>query len=159
MSRQKTERTLQIRDEILEGKTYAEIANRYGVTRQRIGQIARDFGLKGHTLKKRQEKKREVWVLKMREKYGALFDGGSIIEKDFYQQCREKYTRKVINSLRKNIEFPYKFTDIIWNKICPLTSDTIDYEAPRISMSSPIFEIVDGEMQIISWKAKLYHSK
>lgn len=119
-----------------EGKTYQAIANLYGVSRQRIRQVAKNLGLQRHGLKLRQ---------------------GS----DFVQVCKEKLKIKKNTVRRHGTEFTVTSEDLDWPLFCPILGIKLNYftehgrqeDSVSFDRIDPTKGYVPGNVYICSWRA------
>lgn len=149
-----------IEERLRNGDTYQKIADDYGLSRERIRQFAKRFNLNGYGLKERSREKNQKWLEKMQAKYGEFFDGERLQDKDFLAVCKQKYRQK--KALTKSVghHFDVAFSEIIWNKVCPILGIELDYNAEGRQENSPSFDridpekgYIDGNVQIVSWRA------
>lgn len=125
-----------IKELLLEGKTYQFIADIYGVSKQRIRQVAINYGL---------------------QRYGIHLRQGS----DFTQVCREKLKTKENAARRYKVPFTLTVGDLEWPKVCPILDIKLDYfteqgrqeDSVSFSMIDPTKGYVPGNVYICSWRA------
>jgi hypothetical protein len=129
-----------------EGKTYQEIGNEVGLTKQRVHQLSKTFGIK--PLQIRQLSKQQKYFDKWGHKNNTS---------DLYQICREKFRRKKANS---TLEWSLTFGELDWPTHCPVLGLELDYFAETRAENSPSFDRIDnskgyvtGNVKIISWRA------
>jgi hypothetical protein len=133
-------------------RTYQEIANHYGVSKQRIKQVCDKLNIHPTLIGKKSLKgSREA---EYRKKWGNK--NGTAI----YDQQREKYRLKKANATRAGVEFNINFGDIVWNTHCPMLGIELDYFASGRKENMPTFDRIDslkgyvhGNVQIISMRA------
>ena len=143
-----------------EGKTYEQIGEHYGVTRERIRQIVRRYIPNYDETHGRNAKRagkiaeREEFV---RKKWGKHRD---LIDADLYQAQRAKFRAKKANALRVGWTWELSFGDIEWPTHCPILGIELDYFAEGRQENSPSFDQIDsgkgyvqGNVQILSWRA------
>lgn len=125
-----------VKELLLEGKTYQFIADIYGVSKQRIRQVAIKYGL---------------------DRYGVRLRQGS----DFTQVCREKLKAKENAARRSGVEFTITIDDLDWPKVCPILGIKLDYFTEQGRQENSVsFSMVDvtkgyvpGNVYICSWRA------
>lgn len=155
-----TEDEEKIKERLLNSETYQNIADTYGVSRERIRQYAKKLDLQGYGMRNRSEKAHEDWLSKMKSKYGHHFDGTYVTDKDFLSVCLEKYRTKKAQVKSSNRPFEVEFSNIIWNRVCPILGIKLDYFAEGRQENSPSFDCISSSLhytndnvQIISWRA------
>lgn len=133
-------------------RTYQEIAEHYGVSKQRIKQVCQKLNIHPHLIGKKAQKIYKD--AEYRKKWGNK--NGTAI----YDQQREKYRQKKANSVRTGVEFNINFGDIVWNSHCPMLGIELDYFAMGGKDNMPSFDRIDslkgyvtGNVQIISLRA------
>lgn len=130
------------------GKSYQEIGDIYGVTRERIRQI-----FKRYSLEHAQEIKRRERQTRRYKKFGDE-------TQELYRVKRHKFASKKANSRRNGIKFTISFGDLVWPDVCPVLGIPINYLAPGISENSPSIDqivpgkgYVPGNVAVMSWRA------
>lgn len=135
------------------GYTYQTIANRYGVSRERIRQVISKHipewhGHYGHAA--RRNEREENYYKKWGEKQST----------DLYDVQRQKFRAKKANATREGWEWSLDFGDLKWPSHCPIFGIELDYYAESRQENSPSFDQIDpgkgyvtGNVQIISWRA------
>lgn len=143
-----------------DGQTYQQIADKYGVTRERIRQVVRKY-IKDwdevHGRVGRKKIKEENLDMKRRKKWGTHRD---LIDQDTYKSQRLKFTSKKAQAKRCGWEWTVSFGDLVWPTHCPILGMELDYFAAGVQENSPSFDqiiagkgYVVGNVQIISWRA------
>lgn len=136
-----------------QGVTMADLARKYGVSRQRIKQVTLklfpDWQNKcGYAARRAylDEKYKKKWGLKE--------------DTDLYRVQREKFRGKKSNALRSGIPFSIEFGELVWPTHCPILGLEINYFSEGISENSASFDrinpalgYVSGNVQVISWRA------
>ena len=135
-----------------EGKTGAEIARFYGVSRQRIDQVMRKFGLI-NPVKARKEAKQKAYKEQQYLRWGDK-------EQVEWTEKRLKYRNKERAAKSLGIPFEIEFHEINWPTYCPMLGVLLNYCAEKREENSPSFDRIDpslgyvkGNVQIISWRA------
>ena len=139
-------------------KTYQSIADTFGVSRERIRQIARSHNLHGLGKKARAEKRRQMELTAQYDRWGQFAD---CPDKKFAAVCKAKYRVKKHQVIAKSPhEWDIEFKDIIWNTRCPILDIELDYFSTTACDNSPSFDRIDntkgyvkGNVIIISWRA------
>ena len=135
------------------GMTMAEVARKYGISRQRMKQVVDKFIPDWSTtcglIVNRQEKA-EAYYKKWGEKEST----------ELYEKKREKFRAKKANAVRIGYTWEIDFSDIVWNDVCPILGIPLDYYAHHVQENSPSFDQIDaglgyvkGNVHIISWRA------
>jgi hypothetical protein len=146
-----------------DGKTMQEIADLYGVSRQRIKQIQlshipdwqENYG------KFIRDQKRDQLVAEANKAYLKKWGPQrGVIPKDLYTSQRAKFSRKRTNALRIGYSWEIEFTDLDWVTHCPILGMELDYFASYAQENSPSFDRIDttqgyvkGNVQLVSWRA------
>lgn len=143
--------TAEIQQYLNEGLTYKEIGELCGVTKQRIGQLVRQYKL---TKRTKPEKPKTA-----RDKRKSAFK----LESHLYPLASSKFSTKRQNTLRaKKYEFSIKFEDLEWPSHCPILGIPLEYEnAFDVRTEGSVsFDRIDsskgyipGNVRIISWRA------
>ncbi len=131
-----------------QGKTYQEIGDHYGVTRERIRQIFKRYNLQHAQGIKRKERQ-----IRRYKKFGDK-------AQELYLVKRHKFSSKKANSKRLGVPFTISFGELEWPNVCPVLGIPINYEASGISENSPSLDqiipgkgYVPGNVAVISWRA------
>lgn len=135
------------------GITMAELARRYGISRQRMKQVVDKFipewGSTCGLIVNRQNKADAYY-----KKWGDKEDS------ELYEKKREKFRAKKANAIRIGYTWDIAFSDIVWNDVCPILGIQLDYFAHCVQENSPSFDQIDaglgyvkGNVHIISWRA------
>lgn len=137
-----------------EGKTLREIGEYYGVSKQRIAQIAKkyDVHLGG---------KRYITSLKREaDNIDKLLKWGARDSSDLYKAKREKYRNKKHQAKGSGILFNIEFGELVWPSHCPILGIELDYFAEGRQENSVSFDRIDpdqgyisGNVRIVSWRA------
>lgn len=137
---------------LLEGKTGAEIARFYGVSRQRLDQVMRKMGLI-NPVKARKEAKEKAYKEQQYLKWGDK-------EQVEYAEKRLKFRNKERTAKSQGIPFTLEFHEIEWPTYCPALGCLLNYCAEKREENSPSFDRIDpsqgyvkGNVQIVSWRA------
>lgn len=137
----------------LEGKNMKNIAEHYGVSRQRMKQLILRYipdwkENYGYAVVRRER------AQEYQDKWGSREDT------DLYKAQRHKFFRKKANA--KSVGWPWdvKFGDLDWPTHCPILGIELDYFAETRQENSPSFDQVDpgkgyvtGNVRIMSWRA------
>ena len=137
------------------GRTYEECARHYGVTRERIRQVFKKFGVDPETIgirvrsKRSREQQARDYFLKWGDK-----------AQDLYKEKRAKYRSKKSNATRLGIEFTIPFSAIEFPTHCPILGLELDYFAEGVQENSVSFDRLDttkgyieGNVVVVSWRA------
>lgn len=135
------------------GTSMVSLAERYGVSRQRIKQILDRYIPEWHDCYGRivnQKIREETYYKKWGERQTT----------DLYNAQREKFRRKKANATRIGWEWSIDFGELLWPTYCPILGLEIDYYAETRQENSCSFDRIDngkgyviGNVQIISWRA------
>lgn len=144
-----------------EGKSYAEIGKEWGVTRERIRQLAKAAGLQGKGLIVRRNKQVAAYEDKMKQKYGSLWKGGSLQKSDFMLTCREKLISKRNAARQAGEVFTITMDDIEWVSHCPILGIELNYFPDGIRQENSVSfcradvekGYVPGNVFVCSWRA------
>lgn len=141
--------------------TYKQIADQFGLSRERVRQIAKSQGLHGLAMKKRRNLRNHNLTTRLKEIYGQFYENGIVDKGDFLDICKHKFTNK--KSVAKNRDaqsWTIQFCDVKWNTHCPILGMELNYYAESRQENSPSFDRIDntkgyvpGNVQIISWRA------
>ena len=151
----------EVKELLLKEYSYQAIGNIYGVSRERIRQIARSFGLQRFRIKKAQQRKIDQELQQKEDKYGQFFVDGVLTDEKFFSLCRYKFNRKKAQvRLNSTYEWDLTFKDLEWNRVCPVLGLELDYTLTSRAENSPSFDRIDptkgyvkGNVIIISWRA------
>ena len=137
----------------LMGYTLVGLANKYGVSRQRMKQVV------------------DKYIPNWKEKYGTIVNKniqaeerfkkwGIKVDTDLYSAQRQKFFRKKQNALRTGWTWDIDFGDLAWPTHCPILGIELDYFLEIRAENSPSFDQIDagkgyitGNVQVISWRA------
>jgi len=140
-----------------QGKTYQEIGDTYGVSRERIRQVLRkflpnwdvDFGATRRRMFRAQEEAEHRW-----NKWGDKEDSA------LYKSRRRKFLAKKNNAVREGHSWNLNFGDLEWPSHCPVLGVELDYFNEYRAENSPSFDqkepgkgYVQGNVTIMSWRA------
>lgn len=150
-----------IRDLLLEGNTYQFIADIYGVSRQRIRQIAKRYELQRYGLSLRASKQADIYFAKTKKKYGNFWKGGFLEKTDFMYACKEKFIIKKNAAKRRGVEFTITMEDLEWPTHCPILGIELQYftnagrqeDSVSFDRIDPTKGYVPGNVYICSWRA------
>lgn len=130
------------------GLSYQDIGDKYNVTRERIRQIFKRFGLQHAQGIKRKER-----LVRRYKKFGDP-------TQELYLVKRRKFASKKANAKRVGTIFTISFGEIEWPMVCPVLGIPIDYSATGISENSPSLDqivpgkgYVPGNVAVMSWRA------
>ena len=123
-------RDMEIYAKLCEGKTYAQIGEDYGVSRQRIKQIVDKLARFGYVVSAigvRQEARRAEQHSKRTQRYGANYD--AIAENpDLRRYLGARLTSKRNNALHKGIPFDLTISDLYpLPEVCPVLGIPLSY--------------------------------
>ena len=150
-----------VKKEILTLKTYQEIADIFGVSRERIRQIARMYGLQGHRKNLKKQEKNNQYEKRLQARFGSFYENGVVTEKEWYDACRLKFTTKKAQVLYQSPwDWNLDFIDLVWPKFCPVLGIELNYFSKGRSENSPSFDRIDsnlgyikGNVVVMSWRA------
>jgi hypothetical protein len=157
-------RDLEIHAKLRMGKTYAEIGADYGVSRQRIKQIANKLasaGLAVSALAVRQEAKRVEQQNKKTRRYGANYDAINQDE-ELRRYLGRRFTYKRNHALQKGIVFNLTLSDLYpLPTTCPVLGIPLSYSgnigasdnAMAIDRIDPTKGYVKGNIVMVSQRA------
>jgi hypothetical protein len=129
------------------------LAERYGVSRQRIKQVL------------------DKYIPNWSEKYGSAVHKkekadaryakwGVREDSELYDAKRQKFRVKKANSINSGKEWTLEFGDLVWPTHCPILGIELDYFSEKRSDQSVSFDRIDstkgyvkGNVQIISFRA------
>lgn len=151
----------EIEQYLKEGKTYQEIGDKYGVSRERIRQLAKRFGLHGYGMTLRRNRQLEQYEAKMKAKYGSFWKGDAIEKSDFLYACKEKFRYKQNQARQTGVEFTLTMEDLEWPTHCPVLGLELNYfpegHRQENSVSFDRFDstkgYIPGNVYICSWRA------
>lgn len=123
-------RDIEIYGKLCAGKTYAEVGGDYGVSRQRIKQIANRLATLGYvvsTIGVRQEARRAEQHSKRTQRYGANYD--AITENpDLRRYLGARVTAKRSHALKNGTPFDLTISDLYpLPEVCPVLGITLNY--------------------------------
>ena len=137
------------------GATYQEVADKYGVSRERVRQILRQYIPDWQEIYGRgliRSKKLE----KYRKKWGEERKIGD----DLYDSQRIKFRNKKANAKHKGWSWEIEFGDLDWPTHCPVLGIELDYFAETRQENSVSFDQIDpgkgyvkGNVRLMSWRA------
>lgn len=139
------------------GATYQQIADKYGVSRERVRQILKSILPKwsnGRAMEYRREQraKREAEIY-----YGKW---GNKREDVLYKEQRRKFQTKKANAIKDGWPWEITFGDIFFPEVCPILGIKIEYFAEGRQENSPSFDreqndlgYIKGNVFVISWRA------
>jgi hypothetical protein len=149
-----------------EGKSWATMANRLGVSKQRLDQIANRLLPKELQLYRTKEKDRKVHIKMMHKRTVAretlkLYGRDSRLHKSELSRRQARlFSYKKRNAQAAGKKWGLLPGDIVWPKRCPLLGVKIDYFSPKQSDRSPSFDqirpgkgYIKGNVQIVSLRA------
>lgn len=137
--------------------TYRHIAEKYGVTAERVRQILRkyvpdwseNYGQEARMYRRVMSDTDTKW-----DKWGNKED--TIL----YKSQRAKFFGKKNNAKREGKEWTISFGDISWPTHCPILDIPLNYfatnrgeDSPSFDRSNPAEGYVKGNVQIMSWRA------
>ena len=135
-----------------EGSTGADLAKFYGVSRQRIDQILKKFGLVNpvkQRIKNRDATYKEQQYLRWGDK-----------EQVEYAEKRMKFKNKRSAAMSSGVAFELEFQELVWPTHCPILGCVLNYCSDKRTENSPSFDRIDptegytkANTQIISWRA------
>lgn len=137
------------------GKTFDEIGKHFGVSRQRIQQVFKQFNVDPQEIgcKVRSKRSRETEAARYWLKWGDT-------DQQLYAEKRQKYRAKKANSKRKGWEFSVPFSEITFPTHCPILGIELDYLTEGIQENSVSFDRIDtskgyvsGNVVVVSWRA------
>lgn len=144
----------QLQQALKEGKTQAQIAREFNISRQRVQQLILSHGLKNVYLVARQQKQ-FAKVEERRQKFGIK----DKLDKAMYSELKRRFRVKKGNAKRDGIEFTITFNEIMWPSHCPLLDERLDYFStsgwwvPTFDRIDPTKGYVSGNVCIISRRA------
>ena len=142
-----------IREAGAAGMSKTRLAEKYGVTKQRMHQVIKRYvpeweGNYGYSVKAKE--KQELWKSKWGDKNNS----------DLYKCQRVKFSRKKANAIRIGHEWTISFGELDWPTHCPILGIELDYFLEYRAENSPSFDqiipgkgYVSGNVQILSWRA------
>lgn len=142
-----------IKEQGLLGKTMAELAREYGVSRQRLDQICQkfipDWNSNCGLVVKRRLKAEDYYA-----KWGDKDDSA------LYTAKRAKFRAKAANANRLGKIWDIKFGDLDWPTHCPILGLELNYFHSYRQENSPSFDCITpdkgyikGNVAIISYRA------
>lgn len=149
---------LDITKMLKEGLTYNDIGVHFGVSKERIRQLAKLENLHGFGARHRRDLRATNLSNKMKEIYGQFYENGIVNKNDFLDICKFKFRSK--KGQVKAQKWTITFSDVVWNTTCPILGIDLNYYAEGRQENSPSFDRIDsnlgyipGNVQIISWRA------
>ena len=137
-----------VQELLKEGKKLREIAEEFGVTRQRIAQISKKLGI--FPIKVRQKQKEVLY----KKKWGKRDIS------PLYKEQRHKFFLKKTNAKRIGHIWEIDFGDVNWPTHCPILGLELDYFAEFRQENSVSFDRIDnskgyvkGNVEVVSWRA------
>jgi hypothetical protein len=136
-----------------QGKSIKDIADIYGVTRQRAHQVVTKFFPEWHSCYGN--------AVHRKEKAGAFYAKWGVKEdSELYAAKRTKFRSKKANAYRVGKEFTITFGELEWPTHCPVLGIELDYFAEGRQENSVSFDCLDstrgyvsGNVQVMSWRA------
>jgi DNA-binding XRE family transcriptional regulator len=132
------------------GISQTTIAKQFGVSRQRVKQIYKKYGIPFLAAKIRKDTKLAAYKLKWGDKNAS----------DVYQQQRVKYRAKKSQAKKNGVEFSIEFGELNWPTHCPILGIELNYfaetrEETSVSFDriSPKLGYVKGNVLVCSWRA------
>lgn len=129
-----------------------ELGKKYGISRQRVKQIANEYGINAFAIK--QTKK----AIEINTQYTAKWGLERLTGVALYDAQRAKFRAKKANS--DKWEFTIQFGEISWPTHCPILGLELDYFADKRQENSPSIDRIDstkgyvsGNVAIVSWRA------
>lgn len=139
--------------------SYQGLANEYGVSKERIRQILKQYSLHEQHF----ERKRAIVRAKNEEKVKlkTLRRGNpTAYDPVLYRTLRHKFSRKRANAIKHGIPWELNFGSLVFPEYCPVLGIKIDYFAESRQENSMSWDrtdhtkgYVDGNVQIMSWRA------
>jgi len=140
-----------------EGITMIALAEKYGVSRQRIKQVIKKYIPDWETtcgMVVRRDKAEKEYNDRYMKKWGVKENT------QLYKQQRDRFLSKKHNALATGYSWDVDFSDIQWNTHCPVFGIELDYFATMRQENSPSFDRLDndkgyerGNIVIMSWRA------
>jgi hypothetical protein len=137
----------------LSGKSMADVATHFGVSRQRIKQIVDRYIPDWHTTCGFVVKQRQLET-NWKAKWGNKDDT------ELYKSKRKKFRAKREIAKRTGYEWTITFGELNFPDVCPILGKPLNYFAEFREEFSPSFDRIDnnlgyvsGNVQIISWRA------
>jgi hypothetical protein len=131
-----------------QGNTLEFIGGIYGVTRERIRQIFKQYGITSGQAVKRKQREASHYTRRGDQ------------TQDYYSTKRQKFATKKANAKKLGIPFTIQFGEIEWPTHCPVLGIEIDYFANGRQENSPSLDrinsnlgYVKGNVAVISWRA------
>lgn len=137
----------------LSGWRMPQIAEYYGVSRQRVKQVLLTYIPEWHS--------HYGGVVLKEQTKAAFFDKwGKKEATDLYKEQRHKFSRKKANAIKVGYTWTVTFGELEWPTYCPILGLELDYFAETRLENSPSFDRIDsnigyekGNVIIISWRA------
>lgn len=145
------------------GESLAEIGRTYGVTRERVRQLLKQYApeltreLRGVqvTRRKAEQAKRSFYLEKLGRETLQL---GLVSPKE--RAAYRKFAAKRSNAANHGVPWNLRFSDIEIPDTCPVFGIPLDWESTRLQDASPSFDRIDntkgyepGNVHVISMKA------
>lgn len=136
----------------------ALIEKGYEVSRARIGQLMKQFGIAELQKEKNSEKRAKASIDKLIASAGTfkLEDVGC----EKYHAARLKFRSKRNSALQTGKVFTLAFEDVVWPDVCPVLGITLSYVGDGQAENSVSFDQIDpgkgyvpGNVMIMSWRA------
>lgn len=145
-----------IKELMTSGFTGEEVALLYGVSRQRINQIRIQY----FPELDRKEFGASLLKNKRRQELIASWGRDSWVMDDLSRAQHLRFQRKRQNVKGTGHDWDIEFSDVVWNKHCPILGLELDYFAESTQENSPSFDRTDpnkgyvrGNVVIVSWRA------
>lgn len=124
-------------ERVLNGEIYRTIAEDYGVSMERIRQIATQQSPNHKGFITRREQKLYNLLTGINKQSEKLFYSSGLNTIDLIIECLSLYKIKRYGIIKNNQSFDVEFSGVTWNKYDPETGKEIDYfsdrKAPAIS--------------------------
>ena len=135
------------------GMTQVDLANKYGITRQRMKQI-----IDKHIPDWKESCGYSARRLIQEKEYFAKW--GVRESSDLYRAKKEKFNHKKANAKQAGWTWDISFGDLQWPTHCPILGIELDFFAETRAENSPSFDqiipgkgYVKGNVEIMSWRA------
>lgn len=132
-----------IANAVRKGDIYREIAERYGVSAERIRQIANKENVFIRGFVARKARQVIALIEELNEESKKLFFHSGFNLVDLTTECLNLYKTKRFTVLRRGDLFDVKFHEIIWNTHCPITGGEIDYFTDRMDNPCSAIELIN----------------
>lgn len=145
----------------MEGKTLKEIGEIYGVSRERIRQVFKRFGIHREFYGSGAKHKQRVAESQSPESLQRYIDRwGKKEDSDLYRAQKYKFTKKKTEAKRRGDIWNISFGDIIWPTHCPILGIELNYFNDGIQENSVSFDqlvpkagYTKDNTVICSWRA------